>query len=70
VLTPERCADALTRIDSAIDALERLMLSDGWDALPEHRQASLAQAVENMRLDAERLEPIAHAWISEGLAAF
>jgi hypothetical protein len=47
------------KVETAIKALEELMLADGWDALAPYRQRAVAEAVEAMRLDVARLRRLA-----------
>jgi len=61
----EASVAVLEKVRAAMGALEELMLSDAWDAVPMGRQRVVANALEAMRLDAERLETITVAWLSE-----
>jgi hypothetical protein len=52
---PAPYAVMIRKVETAIKALEDLMLDDGWDALAPYRQQAVAEAVEAMRLDVARL---------------
>lgn len=46
----------IAALELSVRQLESLMLSDAWDSIPPERQRSLAEAVEGIRLDTERLK--------------
>ncbi len=54
---PPTVVQVSAAIPGAVEAAQELMLSDAWDSLPEHRQRAVAEAVEAMRRDVERLRP-------------
>ena len=51
MITREACVVVLEKVRAAMGALDELMLSDAWDAVPNSRQLIVAKALEAMRLD-------------------
>lgn len=60
---PAQLGHLIATIRRAVDALEELMLTDAWDALPPARQQELARTAQDMSRGANVLEAIRKAII-------
>jgi hypothetical protein len=58
---------AIVATRQALDAIESLILTDAWDALPEVNQRTLARALEDMRRDASVLQLVYDAMLRQML---
>ena len=60
---PAHLKHEIVAIRRAVDALEELMLTDVWDALPPARQQELARAAQEMTRGANVLEAVRQATV-------
>jgi len=60
---PAQLKDVIATIRRAVDALEELMLTEAWDALPTARQQDLVRVAQEMTRGANVLEAVRQATV-------